>query len=437
MLSYSKMYFCIKLVIMKEGIINWIKTFYISDKVFDEKAFDQDIVWWTLGMFAALVVSSTLVWFISRFILIHATHVMAGKSRTEWDDHLVHNKVFRGLALMVPLMFMEYFLSITFFNYPSIHSVFSKLVVVLIILASIVILNRVFNAIRDIMLAIETLKDKPIQSYTQVLKIIFSGVLIIVMFSVVTGKSPLFFLTSLGAISAILLLIFKDTILGFVSSIQLSANNMIRIGDWITMEKYGADGDVEEINLATVKVRNFDRTITTIPTYAFIADSFKNWRGMQESDGRRIKRPVRIQIDSVKFASPEMIEGLKKIQLLKEFVTMRQEEIEKFNEEHGFVGENAINGRKQTNLGLFRKYIHFYLERHSGINTEMPLMIRQLEPTELGVPLEVYCFTLSKEWEQYEGVVADIFDHLFAVIEKFELRPFERPTGYDVQKSAR
>jgi miniconductance mechanosensitive channel len=303
----------------------------------------------------------------------------------------------------------------------------------LIIFVSIIILNRIFNAIRDIMLANEHFRDKPIQSYTQVLKIVFSGVLIITMFSVITGKSPVFFLTSLGAISAILLLIFKDTILGFVGSIQLSANNMIRIGDWITMDRFGADGDVEEINLATVKVRNFDRTITTIPTYSFISDSFKNWRGMQESDGRRIKRAIKIQIDSVKFASPEMLERLKKIHLVSEFVTMRQKEIDDYNTKNGFVGEKAINGRKQTNLGLFRKYIHYYLDHRLEINSEMPLMIRQLEPTELGVPLEVYCFTVSKEWELYEGVVADIFDHLFSVIEIFELRPFERPTGHDMR----
>lgn len=422
---------------MKEQIIDWIKGFYVTEKVFDKAAFEHDIVWWTLGMFAALVVSSALVWLFSRFILIRVTHVVAGKSKTEWDDHLIHNKVFRGLALMVPLMFMEYFLSITFFYYPNTHDFLSKIVVVLIILACIIILNRLFNAIRDIMLDVENLKDKPIQSYTQVLKIVFSGVLIIVIFSVLTGKSPIFFLTSLGAISAILLLIFKDTILGFVSSIQLSVNNMIRIGDWITMEKFGADGDVEEINLATVKVRNFDRTITTIPTYSFIADSFKNWRGMQESDGRRIKRAIKIQIDSVKFASPEMLERLETISLLKEFVTKRQKEIEKYNVDNGFVGENAINGRKQTNLGLFRKYIHHYLDHRVEINSEMPLIIRQMEPTEFGVPLEIYCFTVSKEWEKYEGVVADIFDHLFSVIELFELRPFERPSGYDMQKLAR
>lgn len=416
---------------MRSQIINWIKGFYLPGHQLEDRMYENDIIWWTFGMLIALILASLIVWFISRFILIRVMHLIAGKSRTEWDDHLINNRVFRGLALLVPLMFMEYFLSITFYHYPDIQESLVKISSALIIAAFIVIVNRTLNAVRDIMMEADGIKDKPVQSYTQILKIVLSGILIISMFSVLTGKSPVFFLTSLGAISAVLLLIFKDTILGFVGSIQLSANNMIRIGDWITMEKFGADGDVEEINLATVKVRNFDRTITTIPTYSFISDSFKNWRGMEESDGRRIKRAIKIQIGSVKFASPLLIDHLKKIELLQDFVTKRQAEIDKYNADRGFVGDKAINGRQQTNLGLFRKYIHYYLHRREEINTDMILMVRQLEPTEHGIPLEVYCFSRSKEWEVYEGVVADIFDHLFSVIEMFELVAFERPTGRD------
>lgn len=420
---------------MRSQIIGWIKGFYAEGARFEGRTYENDLVWWTLGMFVALVIASLIVWAISRFILIQVMHTVAGRSKTEWDDHLMNNKVFRGLAWLVPLMFMEYFLSITFFHYPDLQSFCVKLSKVLIIFVGIVIINRVFNGIRDIMSESERFKDKPIQSYTQILKIIVSGILIISMFSVVTGKSPIFFLTSLGAISAVLLLVFRDTILGFVGSIQLAANDMIRIGDWITMEKFGADGDVEEITLATVKVRNFDKTITTIPTYSFISDSFRNWRGMEESDGRRVKRPLKIQIGSVRFASPELIEKLQKVDVLKDFITKRQTEIKKYNEENGFVGEKAINGRQQTNLGLFRKYIQYYLERREEINTNMTLMVRQLEPTEYGIPLEVYCFTKTKDWQQYEGIVADIFDHLFSVMGMFELSAFERPTGSDVKVS--
>ena len=235
------------------------------------------------------------------------------------------------------------------------------------------------------------------------------------MLSVLTKQSPVYFLTSLGAMTAILLLVFKDTILGFVGSIQLSANDMVRIGDWVTMEKFGADGDVIEINLTTVKVQNFDKTITTIPTYSFISDSFKNWRGMEESDGRRIKRSLAVQVDSVKFADKALIDKLSKVKLLSDFVLQRQEEIKKYNEENG-LDENQLNARKQTNLGLFRRYLEYYLQNHEGVNTQMTLMVRQLSPTELGVPIELYCFTKTKEWIKYEVVIADIFDHIFAVV---------------------
>lgn len=418
---------------MRSQIISWIKGFYSEGAQFASRDYESDLILWTIGLFLALVAASLIVWFVSRFILIQVMHTVAGKSKTEWDDHLMNNKVFKGLALIVPLMFTEYFLSIAFFHYPDLESFLVKLSKVLIIIAGIIIVNRVFNSIRDIMLDYDNLKDKPIQSYSQVLKILVSGILIISMFSVVTGKSAFFFLTSLGAISAVLLLIFKDTILGFVGSIQLSANNMIRVGDWITMQKYGADGDVEEINLATVKVRNFDRTITTIPTYSFISDSFQNWRGMDESEGRRIKRAIKIQISSVKFASTDLIERLQKIDVLKGFITERQAEIKTYNEERGFTGENAVNGRQQTNIGLFRKYIQYFLDRNDRINSDMTLIVRQLDPNEYGVPIEVYCFSKSKDWAPYEEVVGDIFDHLFSVLEMFELSAFERPTGQDLK----
>lgn len=419
---------------MKDQVIKWIHSYYMHEGVFDQTAWESDRIWWTLALFGALVLASIIVWGISRFILIQIVHVAAIKSKSTWDDHFVHNKVFRGLALLVPLMFMEYFLSIVFFDYPSILVYTNKLVMILIILATIVIVNRMFNGLKDILIEFEAFKDKPIQSYTQILKIIISGILIIAILSVLTNKSPIFFLTSLGAISAVLLLVFKDTILGFVGSIQLATYDMIRIGDWITMEKYGADGDVEEINLTTVKVRNFDKTITTIPTYSFISDSFKNWRGMEESNGRRIKRSIRIHLDSVQFASPDLIQKLSNIPSLKQFIEQRQEEIKLYNEKNGYTGKMEIYGRRQTNIGLFRHYIEYYLQQNPNINQQMTLMVRQLQATELGVPLEIYCFTKTKEWGAYEVIIADIFDHLFAIIPEFELRLFESPAGYDFRK---
>ena len=422
---------------MKRALIDWIKSFYVHStkggEVFDEVSYNQDIFYWTIGLFAALVVASVLIWFISRLILLEIMHKVAIRSKTEWDDYLMKNKVFKGLAMVVPLIFMEYFLSIVFFHYTDVLNYTHKIVAVMIVLVSIVIVNRFFNGVGDIIMSHKAYHDKPIKSYVQVMKIIFTGILIIAILSILTNKSPLFFLTSLGAVSAILLLVFRDTILGFVGSIQLASNDMIRIGDWVTMEKYGADGDVTEINLTTVKVRNFDNTITTIPTYSFISDSFRNWRGMQESDGRRVKRAIHISMDSVGFASQELIAKLKKVGILSDFIERRQKEIDDYNRTHGLTDEGMLNKRRQTNLGLFRRYIEYYLKNNTHINSEMTLMVRQLTPTEKGVPLEVYCFTHTKEWEQYEIIIADIFDHLFAIVKEFELVVFEEPTGNDLR----
>lgn len=420
---------------MKDVIIDWIKEFYLNKETggFDMKTYLDHSIYWAGGMFIILIAFSLVIWYFSRVLLLQILHMLVDRSKSTLDDHLLRNKVFRSLAHLVPLMFMDYFLSIVFYQFPNTHGGLSKLVSVLIIFAVTVSVNRGMNAFRDFIKEKDVYSDKPIQSYFQVAKIIVTGILLIMMLSVVTSKSPLFFLTSLGAVSAILLLVFKDTILGFVSSIQLSANDMIRIGDWVTMDKFGADGDVEEINLATVKVRNFDKTITTIPTYSFISDSFKNWRGMQESDGRRIKRAVNIQIDSIEFASIDLIERLRKIRILKEFIEEREQEIERYNREHGYIGEEAINARRQTNIGLYRRYIEYYLRNNEHVNRSMPLVVRQLSPSEIGVPVEIYCFTKTKEWNAYEGITADIFDHIFAVTHYFELTIFENPSGRDLK----
>jgi miniconductance mechanosensitive channel len=236
--------------------------------------------------------------------------------------------------------------------------------------------------------------------------------------------------------TAIILLIFKDTILGFVGSVQLSANDMVRVGDWITMDNYGADGDVIEINLTTVKVSNFDKTITTIPTYSFISDSFKNWRGMQESGGRRIKRDFYVKIDTIKFASPELLKKLSKLKLLSNFIEEKEKEIQEYNTKNELdQQESILNGRKQTNSGLFRKYMEFYLQNNKHINQEMPLIVKQLPPTQFGVPIQIYCFCYSKEAAIYEVIQGDIFDHFFGAIRHFELEIFESPTGSDFRNN--
>ena len=273
--------------------------------------------------------------------------------------------------------------------------------------------------------------DKPIDSYIQVIMIVFwiLGVIIIVseIFDIDTQK----FLAILGAASAIIILIFRDTILGFVASVQVSLNDMVRIGDWITFDKFGADGDVIEINLATVKVRNFDNTTTTIPTYSMISDSFRNWRGMLNSDGRRIKRHILIKAKSIRFMNENELENLKKIQLISSYIIHRQEDIEKFNSKNSIDKSIAINGRNLTNFGLFRKYITQYLHNYPGLNKDMILLCRQLQPTQNGIPLEIYAFSNDKKFENYEYIMSDIFDHIFASIKYFDLEIFELSSNLD------
>jgi len=378
------------------------------------------------------ILISALLWWVTRKTLITIIHKLADKSKTMWDDYLVENKFFAAIANLVPLLFVDSFVRTVFVDYPRLGSFFMKASDVVIVIVILITILRFLTTFQQILGEKEKLKDKPIQSYFQLIKIIVIGFMIILGLSIATGQSPIYFLTSLGAMTAIFLLIFKDTILGFVGSIQLAANDMVRIGDWITMEKFGADGDVIEITLATVKVQNFDKTITTIPTYSFISDSFKNWRGMEQSDGRRIKRPLHIEINSIQFCTPDLLDKLRKIDFLKNHIAEKELEIEKFNTENNVSKDYLLNGRNQTNIGLFRHYITEYLKQHPHVNDEMTLMVRQLSPTPTGVPVEIYCFSKTKEWTIYEGVVADIFDHLFAATSYFDLVVYEQPSGKDL-----
>tara|TARA_R110002049_G_scaffold140279_1_gene301310 strand:- start:426 stop:1217 length:792 start_codon:yes stop_codon:yes gene_type:complete len=252
------------------------------------------------------------------------------------------------------------------------------------------------------------------------------------IFAIVTGISFISFATTLGAASAVILLIFKDTILGFVASIQVSINDMVRIGDWITFEKYGADGDVTEINLATVKVQNWDKTITTIPTYALISDSFKNWRGMSESGGRRIKRSVIVKTSTIKFLTEEDITRFGKIQLVSSYLKTQSDEIKAHNNSHNIDKSVLVNGRNLTNFGVFRKYLQTYIENHSAINDNMTLMVRQLEPTPQGIPMEIYAFSKDQRWVNYEYIIGDIFDHVLAAVTYFDLEIYELSLGKQV-----
>lgn len=273
----------------------------------------------------------------------------------------------------------------------------------------------------------------PVRGLVQTVKLIASIGIGILLISILLGKSPVILLSGLGAMTAVLMLVFKDPILGLVAGIQLSANRMLNIGDWLEMSKYNADGSVIDIGLTTVKVQNWDNTVTTIPTYALISDSFKNWRAMSESGGRRIKRAVYIDSSSVKFLTPQDLQHLSESRLLTDYLANRTEEINAFNREHNIEGNSPLNGRHLTNIGTFRAYLQRYLENSPYIRKDMTLMVRQLEPNEKGIPLEVYCFTNTVVWGEYEAIQADIFDHIFAVIAQFDLQIYQAPSGYDLQ----
>ncbi|WP_417290928.1 mechanosensitive ion channel family protein [Corallibacter sp.] len=378
-----------------------------------------------------LVLLSILVFFIflsdfiTRKILLQAFSNFAGKSKTNFDDLLITHKAPRNIAHLVPLVITLKLFPIVFYDFPCFEAPIEKLIKIYGVVLFIWILRSVLKTFESYFKTIPRLKDKPIDSYIQVVMLFVWIIGVAVSFVVITDISIIKFFTTLGAASAILLLIFKDTILGFVASIQVAVNDTIRIGDWITMEKYGADGDVIEINLSTVQVQNFDKTITNIPTYALISDAFKNWRGMSDSGGRRIKRALIIRATSVKYLTSDDIEKLKDIQLITDYVNKRQSDIESFNSSHNIDKSVLINGRNLTNLGVFRKYIQAYIENHSAINKDMTIMTRQLAPSPEGIPLEIYAFSSDKRWENYEYIISDIFDHMLAAIPYFDLEIFE------------
>lgn len=295
-------------------------------------------------------------------------------------------------------------------------------------------LFSLLNTVEDISINSPHSRRLPVRGIFQSIKLIASILAIIYAVSLIIGKSPAILLSGLGAMTAVLLLVFKDTILGLVAGIQLSANDMLAVGDWLEMPKYGADGDVIDINLTTVKVRNWDKTITTIPTYALISDSFKNWRGMSEAGGRRIKRSIFVDATSVKFLDDKDLEKLRKAQLLTTYIENKVAEIKKYNEENHIDPSSPVNGRRLTNLGTFRAYVTAYLKAHKQIHSGLTQMVRQLQPGPDGIPLEVYAFTSDTAWLVYEGIQADIFDHIFAVIPEFGLRVYQNPTGHDVRE---
>lgn len=385
--------------------------------------------------FFVLIILSLLTFYIARKVFLVIIHRLTAKSKTNWDDILTSQKFFKNLAYLVPSYIIYTFTPAVLQPYPGAVSVIQTIVNIYMIMVVIMVINSFLNAIAIIYQDFQVAKTKPIKGYMQVAKIIVYLIGVIVIFSTLFDKNPLGLIGGLGAFSAVLLLVFKDPIMGFVGGIQLSANNMLVPGDWISMPKYGADGTVIDVALTSVKVQNWDKTISTIPTYSLISDSFINWRGMEESGGRRIKRSINIDMKSVKFCTNEMLNKFLKFEYVKEYVDRTEKELAEYNKDNNVDDSILVNGRRQTNIGVFRAYLNGYLHNRNDIHDDMTFLVRQLQPNEKGLPIEIYVFSKIQEWAKYENLQSDIFDHVLAIIPEFDLRIYQNPTGDDLQKA--
>jgi len=372
----------------------------------------------TLIIIASITLVVIVINFITKKIILSFFKRIAKSTSSSFDDLLIKNKV-PGLLSYIPSLFFLFWIIPTYSN--TLYLLIEAFTVILFILT----VRAILNTVKDYFKSSDSLKHIPVDSYIQVIMIFIWFVGIILILSVLTGREVGTFLASLGALSAIIILVFRDTILGFVSSIQITVNDTVRIGDWITMKGSNADGNVIEVNLSTVKVQNFDNTITTIPTYKLVSDSFINWRGMSESDGRRIKRSLLIKPSSIKFLDDEEIESLKKIHLLSDYIKKIHKEIKSYNSSNQVDKSMLINGRNLTNLGIFREYVQRYLKEHPDTNDNLTMMCRQLQPTAQGIPIQIYAFSKDKEWTKYEALTSDIFDHLLSSVKYFNLECFE------------
>ncbi|GAB7086539.1 mechanosensitive ion channel family protein [Marinifilum fragile] len=366
--------------------------------------------------------------FIAKKILISIITKVVRKTKTHWDDILLERKVFNKISHFAPAFII--YSSASLIDHESWSNFVENGAYVYMVVLAIMLLDTFLSASNDIYNTMPVSKTRPIKGYIQIIKIFFYALGIITIIAVLFDKNPLTIIAGMGAFAAVILLIFKDTILGFVASIQLSANKMVNIGDWISMPSKGADGTVIDISLNTVKVQNWDKTISTIPTYALVSESFNNWKGMEESGGRRIKRHLNIDVKSIHFLSEEDIHKFEKINLIQDYMKEKKEEIQSSNPE----GEIPVNQRRLTNIGTFRKYVEAYLYNHPKIHNEMTFLVRQLQASEKGLPIEIYVFSNDQEWANYEAIQADIFDHIFAIVPEFNLKVFQNPTGDDFQK---
>jgi len=381
-----------------------------------------------------IILVAIVAYLIARRVLLRLVKLAAGRTKTRWDDALVEAGVFSRLSHLVPAIILHVAEPIVFAGFPRVVSAIETMVFVYMSVIGLTVFDALLEGASAIYRGYEISRRFDIRAVVQIAKVIVYFACGVAILALLLGKSPLVFFSGLGAFTAVLLLVFKDTILGFVAGIQLTINRMVRPGDWIEMPRHGADGDVLDVSLTTVKVQNWDKTISTIPTYALVSESFKNWRGMSESGGRRIKRAVRIDISSIRFCDQELIERFERIECIAAYIQSKRDELTQHNEK---ITDNSllINGRHLTNIGTFRAYLENYLRNHPKVESNMTLLVRQLPPTETGLPIEIYVFSNDQDWANYEAIQADIFDHVLASLELFDLRIFQAPSGADLRES--
>lgn len=396
-------------------IQEWINNSLIKLGIIGDSANEIDNV----IVLLLIILVTVLIDYACRYIFLGMLKKLAQRTRNQWDDLIVERKIINKLMNLIPAILVYLLLPVAFppDEAPNVLSILQMLCKIYIVAVTLRLINAFLNVMHEIYNRRESFKNKPLKGFIQLLQVAIFFVGFILIISILIGKSPTTLFAGLGASAAILMLVFKDTILGFVAGIQLSANNMLRPGDWITMNKYGADGTVLEVTLNAVKVKNFDNTITTIPPYALVSDAFQNWRGMSESPGRRIKRSINIDMNTVCFCTPEMLATFRSMPLLTDYLN----------------ASNRVNEDRQTNIGIFRAYLVGYLQSLPNVSRELTCMVRQLQPTETGIPIELYFFSSVKEWVSYENIQSDVFDHVLAIIPEFGLSVFQNVSGNDLR----
>jgi miniconductance mechanosensitive channel len=383
--------------------------------------------------FALLLIAACVIYLINKKLIIKIIERLIKSTRYSWDDVIFDEKVFHRSLYLLPAILIKWLIPIVFISNERIINIAQITINISFIIISLVIADALLNAVITGYRKLEVAKRLPIKGAVQATKIIVNAVGFILVLSVLLGKTPIYFLSGLGAATAILLLIFKDAILGLVAGIQLAANNMVQTGDWIEIPKHGADGEVMDVTLTTVKVQNWDKTIVSVPAYELISSSFKNWRAMEEAKGRQIKRNIYVDVNSIKFADKNMVGKFKKIKFLKDYIEQKEEEIARYNKKYEFDISVPVNGRHITNIGTFRIYCEEYLKNSDKIRKDYTLMVRQLAPESKGLPLQIYAFVNDTNWVAYEKIQSDIFDHLLSILSYFDLKIFQEPAGSDVR----